>query len=422
MFLKFKVLCMYFITAGIACSASNQYFYTSVGVCASLGPGSVLTSSKPGTFNSGNMQRASNGSVIPAAPLYNASFDLVPSNNNQSSKNAMREDMGKFIPISGLKAGGQDPTVIEFEQISENKNTVFTFGFSNEPDTFYTVNIAPQGSNLQYTMHLQNERGGTGNARTTIGTVNLEPDAQDPNTFNVSPNQIIEARDNGGNFSNYVITGYAYKLPSLKSAADPATPSTQIIDFSQGISEKNKTGLAYMFGVTSQYVMQSGMTVGLSINYGKTGSTSTTDYAAGSISGTSFSAADNIRFSTKDTGFVSEFLQLGYAYQRFNPYLIFGLAQHRAKMFCPDAYQNAGSSITKGYNTPVFGLGLNVAMTKNIYLNVQWQRHMGGVKSWGKIPTIIPQGRLAMGSPQSRMGNTMILFGVTCVTNFNGKR
>lgn len=208
----------------------------------------------------------------------------------------------------------------------------------------------------------------------------------------------------------------------LGSAADPATPATQIIDFSQAVAQKNKTGLAYMFGVTSQYVMQSGMTVGLSLNYGKTGSTSNIDYAAGSISGTSFNAADNIRISTKDTGFVSELIQLGWAYHRFNPYIIFGLAQHRAKMFCPDAYQNTGSTVTKGYNTPVFGLGINVAVTKNVYLNFQWQRHMGGVKSWGNIENIIPQGRLAMGSPQSRMGNTMILFGVSCVTNFNGRR
>ena len=106
----------------------------------------------------------------------------------------------------------------------------------------------------------------------------------------------------------------------------------------------------------------------------------------------------------------------------FLSYFIFGMAQHRAKIFCPDAYQNTGSSITKGYNTPVFGLGINVAVTKNVHLNLQWQRHMGGVKSWGNIENIIPQGRLAMGSPQSRSGNTMILFGVTCVTNFNGKR
>lgn len=213
-----------------------------------------------------------------------------------------------------------------------------------------------------------------------------------------------------------------FVLGDLQSAADPVTPSTQIVDFSQGVEQKNKTGLAYMFGVTSQYVTQGGMTLGLSINYGKTGSTSSTDYAAGSISGTSFTGADNLRFSTKDSGFVSELLQLGYAYQRFNPYIIFGLAQHRAKMFCPDAYQNTGSSITKGYNTPVFGLGVNVAVTKNVYLNLQWQRHMGGVKSWGNIAEIIPQGRIAMGSPQSRMGNNMILFGVTCVTNFNGRR
>ena len=219
----------------------------------------------------------------------------------------------------------------------------------------------------------------------------------------------------------YSVTGYATKKYLLQSAADPATPSTQIIDFSQGVMQKNKTGMAYMFGVNSQYVTKGGMTLGLSINYGRTGSSSTTEYAAGSISGTSFTPADNIQFTTKDTGFVSELLQLGYAWHRFNPYFIFGLAQHRAKMYCPGAFQNTGSSITKGYNTPVFGLGLNIAVTKNIYVNVQWQRHMGGVKSWGNIENISPQGRLAMGSPQSRLGNNMILFGVTCVTNFNRK-
>lgn len=356
------------------------------------------------------MQRAMNGSVVPG-PAASGGYNLQAAFTPRSGTGILGRLNVLLLPA--LNAGRSEMFGTNSKVYLSNHADIDLLGAKHELQIIFS----PSDNVAQISCYTA--RDPMSNTFSLTDPANLSLTQTVPGTWSTSDAlQFSEIGTQNTSTSQADIT----ILDIVQSAADPATPATQIVDFSQGIAQKNKTGLAYMFGVTSQYVMQSGMTVGLSINYGKTGSSSTTDYAAGSISGTSFAALDNIRFSTKDTGFVSELLQLGYAYHRFNPYIIFGLAQHRAKMFCPDAYQNAGRSITKGYNTPVFGLGMNVAMTKNVYVNLQWQRHMGGVKNWGNIADITPKGRLAMGSPQSRMGSNMILFGVTCVTNFNGRR
>lgn len=213
-----------------------------------------------------------------------------------------------------------------------------------------------------------------------------------------------------------MVVTLAPQSSGLKNGASAPTAANRIINFYEPQDVRNKTGLAYLLGITSQYVFEKGFMMGLSVNYGRTGAASSLEYASGTVVNQKFQASDTVNFSMKDRGYISELLQFGYAWQRFNPYLIFGLAQHRSKLQCPTAYNNTSEGIKKSYNTPVFGLGLNFAINKNLYLNIQWQRHFSRAKQWEAIPEIMPAGRLAAGTPKSQVGATMILMGFTYTT------
>lgn len=535
----------------------SKYFYSGIGVTANLGPGSTLLNSKTGTFHSGNMQIASNQSVLPGpapagrlaiqrdqyAPArvglhaYDGNITIktvsVPPNYNLqpatlnpitfvldtgTSFNAnFTDDHGSSLsgtlnttdhtfiihnysqtnPITGISSaaivgqtirgidntipttylpdnatlqivhkisgnydissvtGGTGSLKIEsigvpardtnlqetiltnllFTNSSTNPGT-YTANFTDAKGSNFSMNVTPDALKTNMTYTQTDPALGTATPKINNQDVYLSKsqDPASPDSYVIEKQYVptdLGDREDGDEAVNTstVHSIYGTLTPSLRNFIPAPTPTTEVIDFSNAEKVKNKTGLSYMFGLTSQYVTETGVTLGFSVNYGRTGNASTVNYNTGSVQGTTFQKTDPIAFSMKDKGYVSELIQLGYAYNRFNPYFIFGLAQHKAKLWCPGASDVPGtpnasgaSSVSKSYNTPLFGLGLNVAINKNAYFTLQWQRHVGSVKNWGKIDNTLPQGYIPMGSPQMRFGNSMILLGVTYLTTFSGKR
>jgi hypothetical protein len=93
--------------------------------------------------------------------------------------------------------------------------------------------------------------------------------------------------------------------------------------------------------------------------------------------------SDTVTFSVKEKRYMFELLQIGYAWRCVDPYLIFGLAQHRTKLQYAVAYQNTSNGFSKGYTAPVFGVGLNVVLSHIFYFrcngNAIWDLKNNGI-------------------------------------------
>ena len=393
-----KILFSFYIcTSTLLAAKEVRYFYSGVGMTASLGPGATLVGGKEDTFMSGSM---SAGGSAPAFPNYvvtinppNAASGFIQGNLSGTLNSWIDRGDG-VMQISG--PGLLEGIVNENTPIS--RNDVKLIIFTQDGEVHESGLISPQDSPLQFAI---------------VGP-RIEDDGV-KSIFDLTTNQhavdlVIEPPLS------------QYRQVALQDAGASSSPLNNIINFYQPQDVRNKTGLSYLLGITSQYVFEKGVTVGFSVNYGRTGSNSVLEYRSGSVKNQQFQASDTVNFSMKDKGYISELLQLGYAWRRINPYFIFGLAQHRARLTCPGAYQNDNSKgLSKGYNAPVFGLGINVAMNKNLYFNIQWQRHFGRTNTWDTVGEILPGGRIAAGAPQTRFGASMILMGVTYITPFKTK-
>lgn len=409
------LVCFYLFVSAVLGAKSSQYFYSGVGITANLGPGATLVNSKDGLMT-GNIQ--TNGSAQPRPPVPPvATFE-----GNIYAPNP---------PGPGFQGGTLSGTIT---YVSPLVDPGAPTAFSGSGTLTGTVNALLFSGGIMLNGIYQNDFS---NLRTLFldtptpialsNTTNLVIQTiggTDVNTGGVRSSNITQESaiiSTTTNPVNVEITPVQRTSNNLQDAGSAPSPANRIINFSQASEVKNKTGLSYLLGITSQYVFEKGLMLGFSVNYGRTGASSTVDYAAGTLVNNKFQQSDTVSFFMKDKGYISELVQVGYAWRRFNPYVIFGLAQHRAQLNCPGAYQNNTKGLSKGYNAPVFGLGLNVAINKNFYFNVQWQRHFGRTKQWESVGGIVPGGRIAGGAPQTRLGASMILVGVTYITPFGSK-
>ncbi len=220
--------------------------------------------------------------------------------------------------------------------------------------------------------------------------------------------------------------------PIPAAVVNEGTPNS-FIDFTSPTSVKNNSGFAFVGGLFAQHVSPSGFTMGGRWLFGRSGASSTLKYNSGPLllddksnpAARDFDAAlsiagnDTQSFRLKDKWFTAVIAELGYTTGRMQFYVGPGVAFHRQKLSCVNSSGKVAAGITKTVTSPMFALGARYAMTKRISVGAEWQRHIGGKKTWNNVSKIAPEGIGSSGAPTTKMNNNLFLVNINYV--FGGK-
>ena len=222
-------------------------------------------------------------------------------------------------------------------------------------------------------------------------------------------------------------------VPPVPASVITEGKPNDFIDFSSPASVKNNSGFAFVGGLFAQHVSHSGFTMGGRWLFGRSGASSTLKYNSGPLlladsaspsvpmydAQFGVQANDTQAFRLKDKWFTAFIAELGYTSGRMQVYFGPGVAFHRQKLSLVNSSGKVAAGLTKTVTSPMFALGTRFAVSKRASIGVEWQRHIGGKKTWNNIAKIAPENMQCAGAPTTKMNNNLFL--VTMNYVFNAK-
>jgi hypothetical protein len=187
---------------------------------------------------------------------------------------------------------------------------------------------------------------------------------------------------------------------------------------------KNTSGFAFVGGLFAQHVSPRGFTMGGRWVFGRSGANSTLNYNFGPVvienqSAILVSGKGTQPFRLKDKWFTALIAELGYSAGPMQFYIGPGVALHRQKLSLVNSFGKVAGGVTKTVASPMFAVGTRYAMSKRTSVGFEWQRHVGGKKTWNNVSKIAPEGMQSFGAPTTKMNNNLFL--ITANYVFGGK-
>ena len=224
------------------------------------------------------------------------------------------------------------------------------------------------------------------------------------------------------------IQGFDKTYPTSLTVISIGRPNT-FLDFTSPRTTKNSAGFACVGGFLAQHVSSFGYTIGCRWLFGRSGQTSTLQYNSGPLfmqhnnprgsavlnSSLWISAQDTQNFRLKDLWYTAIIADLGYTTGCMQFYLGPGVAFHRQKLSLVNSANKATASLSKTVTAPMFALGTRYAINKLASIGIEWQRHIGGKKTWNNIANIVPENMPCFGAPTTNMKNNFFLIVVNYV-------
>ncbi|WP_104206711.1 outer membrane protein [Holospora curviuscula] len=238
-------------------------------------------------------------------------------------------------------------------------------------------------------------------------------------------NSSTSAKD-GTASNNLKLSGYYYRQNPQAPFRRIGNPN-ELIDFSNALKVKNKSGVAWTMGALFQKRMGF-YTMGLRWLFGSLANSSRIAYSSGfwhyknnpdinnAYNGSESSISENniTAFQLKNKWFTSFIFEFGYIIgNRIQLFAGPGVSFQRQKLASINSSGKSSGGISKTVSAPMVALGARYALTQRMSLGLEYQRQWMSKKTWHQISKIVPEKTTAVGAPTFKTTNNVFLMTLT---------